>query len=362
MKRQFSFWEREEWLKAIDLVIVGAGIVGSSAALFYKEKYPDHEVLIVDKGLLPEGASTRNAGFACIGSITEHLSDMEAAGKETVLGRIERRWRGLNLLKERMGELEIGYEHTGGTEVFTNPQNFEEAESHIGEMNKHLKDRIGEKDVYSAGHFQGYRVIFNRLEGAINSGKLIKNLHRRCAEKGVQFWWNMNVQSVSSNSVKLSDELELTPGRILLATNGFTSRLRDVAVKPARGYVFVTEAIPGLQWKGTFHYNSGYVYFRNIGDRLLMGGARDVAKESENTDQFGTNPEIKKWLIDFTNNVVKLPSGWKIDTEWSGIMGFTEDKEPVIQQLEPGVWVAAGLSGMGIAVGTEVAREIVSKI
>lgn len=362
MKRQFSFWEREEWLKPIDLVIVGAGIVGSSAALFYKEKYPDREVLIIDKGLMPEGASTRNAGFACIGSISEHQSDMQVAGKETVLGRIERRWRGLNLLKARMGEPEIGYRHTGGTEIFTDRNKFQESEAYIREMNEHLEYRIGEKSVYSAGTYQGYPSIFNRLEGAINSGKLIKNLHRRCARDGIRFWWNMKVQSVSSGRLILEDEFEMNPRQILLATNGFISRLNKVPVQPARGYVFVTETIPDLKWKGTFHYNSGYVYFRNIGDRLLMGGARDVAKESENTDQFGINPEIKKWLVDFTNNIVKLPSGWKIDTEWSGIMGFTENKEPVIQQTEPGVWVAAGLSGMGIAVGTEVARDVIGKI
>jgi glycine/D-amino acid oxidase-like deaminating enzyme len=181
MKRTFSFWEREEWLKKPDLLIAGAGIVGASAALFYKEKYPDHDVMIVDKGIAPEGASTRNAGFTCIGSMSEHLADMKIAGRETVLKRIERRWNGLHLLRKTMGEEMIDYRHTGGYEIFTDETMFTSCQANIDEMNKELKGRLGINDVYSATEYEGFPAIFNHVEGAINSGKLMRELHRRLA-------------------------------------------------------------------------------------------------------------------------------------------------------------------------------------
>ncbi|WP_069130506.1 NAD(P)/FAD-dependent oxidoreductase [Rhodohalobacter halophilus] len=362
MKREFSFWEREEWLKSPDLLVIGAGIVGASAALFYKEKYPDHDVIVVDKGFAPEGASTRNAGFACIGSVSEHLADLEIAGEETVMGRIERRWNGLKKLKSTMGEEAIGYESVGGHEIFTDDQLFEECRDKMDWLNQKMEVAIGEADVYSVKEFEGYPAIFNRLEGAINSGLLMRSLHQKLAEAGVRVLWNSKVSSVETKRVEFEEGVALTPQKILSAVNGFTSNLIKKPIQPARGFVFVTELIKDLKWRGTFHHDRGYVYFRNVGDRLLLGGARNLAKDEETTNQFGVNPKIKEYLYGFANDVLKLPSDWKVDIEWSGIMGMTENKEPILEQIEPGLFVAAGLSGMGIAVGMEVASQAVNMI
>lgn len=358
----YSYWETKEWLQSPDLLIVGGGIVGASTALFYKEKYPDYSVVIVDRGMMPQGASTRNAGFACIGSISEHLADMKIAGEDVVFGRIERRWNGLNLLKETMGEESIGYEHTGGHEIFTDEKIFEECRDRIPEINRQLQERIGLGDVYNATEFEGYPAIFNRMEGAINSGRLMRQLHGRIARLGVETCWNCRVDSVGKGIVTLQNGLQLTPGKIVIASNGFTKNLADLPIKPARGYVFVTQPIDDLKWRGTFHFDEGYIYFRDVDDRLLIGGARNVAKNEEETDEFGVNPAVKDNLTRFINKVLKLPAGWKIEQEWSGIMGMTANKEPIIKQISPSTWVAAGLSGMGIAIGMKVAKGVVERV
>jgi gamma-glutamylputrescine oxidase len=359
MNREFSFWEREEWLKSPDLLVVGGGIVGASAALFYKQKNPAHDVIIADKGFAPEGASTRNAGFACIGSVSEHLSDMEIAGEKTVFARIERRWRGLQKLKQVMGEEAIGYKAVGGHEIFTDPELFETCREKIGWLNRMLEERIGEADVYTATEFEGYPAIFNRLEGALNSGLLMKSLHNKLAEAGVRVLWNSRVESVGPNRVDFSEGVTLTPGKVVCAVNGFSSELLDVPVKPARGFILVTKPVDGLPWRGTFHYDRGYIYFRNVGDRLLLGGARNLAADEETTARFGVNPAIREHLYRFADQTLKLPSGWEADIEWSGIMGMTENKEPIVKEVEKGLFVAAGLSGMGIAIGMEVAANLV---
>jgi gamma-glutamylputrescine oxidase len=358
MKHTFSYWEREEWLQKHDLVIVGGGIVGASIALFYKEKHPDHDVLILDKGLVPEGASTRNAGFSCIGSISEHLADMKIAGEETVLNRIERRWNGLQLLKKTMGEEQMGYIHSGGHEIFTDNNLFETCCGKVEEMNGHLEERLGIKKVYSEKEFEGYPAIFNHVEGALNSGKLMRSLHTRLAKAGVRTWWNTEVLSIEPGRIELENEVSVYSNKIVLATNGFVSRLIDLPVHPARGFVFITKPIEELPWKGTFNHNEGYVYFRNVGERLLLGGARDLAKEEETTDQFGSNQKIRSYLLNFADEVLKLPAGWEIDMEWSGIMGITENKEPIIREVKHGIYAAVGLSGMGIAIGMQVAKEL----
>ena len=72
---QLSFWERKAFFEGIDFTIIGAGIVGYSTAIQIKEKYPNARVLILEKGYLPSGASSKNAGFACFGSPTELFDD-----------------------------------------------------------------------------------------------------------------------------------------------------------------------------------------------------------------------------------------------------------------------------------------------
>lgn len=359
---EFSFWEREEWLKSPDLLVVGAGIVGASTALFYKQKNPEKDVVVADRGFAPYGASTRNAGFACIGSISEHLADIKKAGVEIVLNRIERRWNGLQLLRETIGDENMDYMHTGGFEVFTDQKKFEESRSQIGRMNEILEDRLGVKEIYTATDYQGYPAIKNRAEGAINSGMMMRYLHEKLSREGVRVWWNCPVTSVTSNQAILNNSIEITPEKTVLAVNGFVQKLAEVPVKPARGFVFITQPIPDFKWRAIFHFNEGYVYFRNVGDRLLLGGGRDQSIDEETTDEFGINKKIRNYLLDFAKDVIKVPSDIEIDMEWSGIMGMTENKEPIIKEVEPHVWAAAGLSGMGIAIGMQVAKETVSAL
>lgn len=362
MEKQHSFWEREEWLKPPDLVVIGGGIVGASTALFYKEIYPDHDVIIVDKGITPEGASTRNAGFSCIGSISEHLADLKISSEETVFKRIGRRWNGLQLLRKTIGDDAMDYQNTGGYEIFKEEKTYKRCAEKIPWFNQKLKDKFGLKDVYSTDVYEGYPAIFNRVEGAINSGKLMRTLHVRLAKAGIRIWWNSKVLRVETGVVHFENGFQINPKKTVIAVNGFLQRLENLPIHPARGFVLVTKPISDLKWIGTFHYDEGYVYFRNVNDRLLLGGGRNVAKEEEATDLFGANQKIRDYLIGFADKTLKLPEKWEIDIEWSGIMGMTENKEPILEKVKPGVWVAAGLSGMGIAIGMQVAKELVLKM
>ncbi|MDX1666868.1 MAG: FAD-dependent oxidoreductase, partial [Saprospiraceae bacterium] len=103
MSHTFSYWEQDSFLKSWDLIVIGAGIVGLSAAHFYLNSRPEARVLVLEKGFIPEGASTRNAGFACMGSIGEHLADLEKSSEQEVRQRIKRRYDGLQLLIGTLG-------------------------------------------------------------------------------------------------------------------------------------------------------------------------------------------------------------------------------------------------------------------
>ena len=106
---KFSYWENKTWLSNIDFVIVGSGIVGLNCALELRLKHPKSKIVVLEKGLVPYGASTRNAGFACFGSLTEILSDLDSHSSLEVYELIKKRVSGLRRLRNLLGDKQISH-------------------------------------------------------------------------------------------------------------------------------------------------------------------------------------------------------------------------------------------------------------
>jgi len=113
-----SYWEIKNWFSAVDYTIVGSGIVGLHAALRLRERFPESKILVLEKGMLPQGASTKNAGFACFGSMSEIIDDLSSQSEEEVIQLISKRWKGLQMLRKRLGDSAIDFKPYGGYELF----------------------------------------------------------------------------------------------------------------------------------------------------------------------------------------------------------------------------------------------------
>ena len=85
-----SFWEKESFLNRSDYVIIGSGIVGLSAALHLKQREKGKKVTVLERGILPSGASTKNAGFACIGSRQNYFRTYQVLLKSKFLKRLKK--------------------------------------------------------------------------------------------------------------------------------------------------------------------------------------------------------------------------------------------------------------------------------
>ena len=109
----FSYWEQKNFFN-YDLIVVGAGFTGFSTAIHFKEKFPKASVLILERGLFPTGASTKNAGFACFGSLTEILDDLWHMTQSEVLALVEKRYRGLTQIRKVFGDKSLRYVPSGG--------------------------------------------------------------------------------------------------------------------------------------------------------------------------------------------------------------------------------------------------------
>lgn len=372
-----SFWEKEAFFKEVDVLIIGSGIVGLNAAIELKERNPKQKVVVLERGALPMGASTRNAGFACFGSMTELLDDLSLQDEASVWALVEKRWQGLQRLRQRLGDQRIDYRPWGGYELF---QASEQATylaclDRMDHFNSILSAVTGLAATFSTadqdlGHFGFQEVahlIFNRGEGQIHTGKMMFQLLTLAREKGVEVYNGISVAELEPSrggmKVHLTNTWQLLASQVVVATNGFAKQLLpELEVKPARNQVLITKPIKGLKIQGTFHYDRGFFYFRNVEDRLLLGGGRCLDEEGETTEDFGFTALIQQRLLALLDSVILPETPYAVDSWWSGIMGVGEQKIPIVKRLGPHLSVAVRLGGMGVAIGTQIAKEVAAVV
>jgi len=374
---QTSIWEKESFYAPRDVVIIGSGFVGLWSAYYLKKKNPRLSILIVDRGNIPTGASTRNAGFACFGSVTELIADTMSMGEENMLDIVEMRYKGLRKIRRTFKNSTIGYQENGGYELIAKEQatDVNVLRSNIDWLNQKLKPitgktktfQIADEKISNFGFAELSHLIENKLEGQLHAGKFCQALLRLVQSMGVTVLNNIDVTHIE----KINGRFELINSisnpllaeRLLICTNAFAKQLLpELDVQPARGQILVTSPIPGLKFKGTFHYDEGFYYFRNLGERVLLGGARNKAFDEETTYDLVTSEKIQQELETFLREKILPGETFTIEHRWSGIMGVGSEKKPLLKEIQDGMFCAVRMSGMGVALAPQIGKIIADKL
>lgn len=366
-----SFWERESLLTT-DVAIIGGGIVGLSTAASLAESNPKLNITVFERSILPYGASTRNAGFACFGSLTEVISDIEIMGEEAARELVFQRWIGLKITRQRLGDQAIGFEPNGGFELIREKELL--ALEHTEKVNHLLADflpdyiTLADEKMNSFGlaNQPHQHLVQMADEGQVNTGQLMQALEKYVLSLGVVIRSGAAVKQfeeyASHVSILVDDAtrglIEFKANQVVLCSNAFAKDLVPTAdLYPGRGQVFVTQPIDELRFKGNLHMDEGFYYLRNFGDRLIFGGARNLDFETENTHSFELNPHIHDHLEGYLKDL--FPSlSFEIDHRWAGIMAFGADKQPIVQQQSNRVILALKMGGMGIALAGNIGETV----
>lgn len=370
----FSYWEKKHFTK-YDSVIIGAGLAGLFSAINLARKFPMERILVLDKEMFP-AASTKNAGFACMGSITELEDDLKHSTRDDIISLFEKRYLGLQIMRSELGDESIGYldrKHDledGSYELLH--QKDLHALDKIEEWNKHLFS-IANKNAFSAGdistkHFKGFfGMIVNELEGEIDTGKMYNTLKMKARSMGIEIMLNTGVTSFEKNgtsyAILLENDFVLNTKRLILCTNAFTeTMLPEYKIVPARAQAIIVKPEKHPLFAGTYHFDKGYYYFRQIDGLVLFGGGRNIDIEIETTNTLGANEEILNDLETKLREQILPYVPFDILYNWSGIMGKNLTKEPIAKQVDDHLFVLAGFGGMGVALAPYMARELTKSI
>lgn len=373
MLHSLSFWERETFFTHVDCVIIGAGLVGLNAALHLKTEKPKLKIVVLERGIVPYGASTRNAGFACFGSAGELLDDLENDTEENVYKLVERRYKGLQKIRAMLGDNTLNYQSIGAYELFSDREDkqYRRCAENLNTLNKNLKSLLGldktysdaSKEIRKFGFENTNYLIKNQYEGQLDSGKMMQALLHKVKEAGIEIFCGLEVKKIENTGSKFiistAQGIDIGGQQVLLATNAFARQLfPNLDVKPGRAQVLITHEIKNLKVKGSFHYDRGYYYFRNVGKRLLLGGGRNLDFAAEETTEFGLSTLVQNKLEELLKHVILPHTAYKIDMRWSGIMGMGSKKTSIVKKIDTHLYCAVRCGGMGVALSSLLGQEL----
>lgn len=356
--------------KFFDVIIVGAGIAGLSTAYWLEKSNPNIKIAILDRASLGSGASGRNAGFITCGS-AEHFYKLE---KQFGLQKAVEIWKfsdtNRELLKSEIiqGDSKlVDFSQTGSCTVAASESDWQRyhglSQTMLGAgLDVELIDEKYLSEKYGVRNFLG--AIQYKNDGEIHPIKLLGLLKSKLRQ--TKFIFDSVVTDLKRESdswAVTTSKTKLSAGKVIFCLNGYSDtvlpELKNV-VKPQRGQVIVTEPLKKFV-QGPCYLTKHLCYFRQLpSGELLIGGFRNHDIEAENTNQDEITPKIQAALKEFAHSYFQNTSQVKINYQWSGVMGFTEDGQMMIGEhpSKKDLFLMAGCSGHGMGLSFHAALTL----
>lgn len=350
-------------LARADIVVVGSGLAGISAAYWLQEAGVDR-IAIVDH--LPEqAASFRNCGHLLPGTVESPAALVKLKG----LAEAAEIWHysvaACELVTETATKLGIDCElrRRGYLTIALGDSQRAEIEESVA-----LLDQFGypgavwgPEQLAQVGIRAGLSARFEPRASSMNPVKFRNGLMAHCLRRGLSYVSGIEVQGVSQKAGRV--ELATAGGAIscefaVIASNAYAQNMlpqlkaRQLAV-PFRGQILVSEPLgPSVPLAPIPHsFNHGYEYaLRTAGDRLIIGGWRDKIPGMELGDYSLTpNPTINAGLADFARRSYVGGESLAFPRSWVGIMASSQTGLPFVgPTASERIFLNLGFTGHGL--------------
>jgi len=338
----------------VDVAVVGGGVTGCACALTLAQA--GVRVRLHEARTIASGASGRNGGFALRGGAMPYDAARETFGPDRATAFWRLTERALDRMEGLAGDT---FRRVGSFRLAADEQERDElrAEHDALHADGFAVEWVDELPERLAGSYLG--AIAHPTDGALYPARWVRRLAALATDAGAELRERSRVSSVH----------ELEADHVVIASDGYPSGLiaeLDSAVQPTRGQVVTTEPLRELLYDRPHYARQGLDYWQQLPDRrLVAGGRRDAALESEFTAEEATTAPVQAALESLVRDLVgRLPA---ITHRWSGIFGTTPDRLPLVGAMpnRPGIWVARGYSGhgnvLGLASGELVANAILGR-
>jgi gamma-glutamylputrescine oxidase len=363
-----SLWQADgtQPVREVDFLVVGAGLVGCSAAFFAGQA--GREVVVTEMRDIGLGASSRNAGFMITGLDTyyHHAVDKYGAAVTREMWDLSKRTHSYWHEFAKNGNVRL---HQCGSMLLA--ESADEA--------RDLEDAARALDAVGIGHEycstdplgRGYHAAIRQpQDAAVQPYELVQAVFQ---QSGAELVANNELYAIEQESDELvtvyTRQFIFKARYVMLCTNAYSVNIDPYfigKVIPTRAQCIATAPLKNGPLLNTCGYSDyGYMYYRDTFDgRLLIGGGRKQNKmlENDTTDDRTTDP-VQRILENYLRE--KFPDiDVPIERRWAGIMGFSVDGLPLVGTLpgKPRVGFAVAFHGHGLAMGAGTAERAVDHL
>lgn len=348
-----------------DVVIVGAGLTGTSAALALAKKGAN--VVVCEAETVGHAASGRNGGMCNNGFAQDYAVIAGKFGTEKA-NRLYRTFDSAVDTVEKLvleEEIDCSFKRVGKLKLAAKPEHYEKLArtqallAKQADADTRILSREQLSDELGSQHYYG-GMLFEKSAG-MHVGRFVTGLAEAAARRGVSIHEHTPVMGIKSIP-GVGHEIATPKGRIVASQVLLASGVSQVGplgwirrrIVPVGAFIIVTEPlsvelldrlVPGRRM---FTDTRNLVnYFRVTPDnRLLYGGRARFAVSNP-----GSDAKSGAILRQSMCEVFPQLAGVRIDYCWGGMVDMTQDRLPRAGERK-GIYYSMGYSGHGTQMST----------
>jgi gamma-glutamylputrescine oxidase len=326
-----------------DIVIIGGGYTGLSAAYNIHKKFPDKKIMILEGACCGYGASGRNGGFCVATSLMDTgCKDTEARKKNLKVSM-----QGLDQIKEFIREygLDCDFDEMGMLDAAMDKGQLKIMERDYkifkdwGLDVEMLHGKDLEKEIKSPRYIAGLKTNHG---ATLNPAKLVRGMKKIVEDMGVEIREQSLVTRVIPGKIHHVDtELgDVKAPVIVIATNAYSHKIGffQNQVFPTYTYVIATEPLSKQQWddigwqnrQGIADYRMLFNYMIPSADGRIIIGGSDAKYYDNDRIAPGNNKSVSQLIIKDLVEIFPPLAGIKVDHAWGGPTAATRDFQPSV--------------------------------